>query len=59
MDNKDLRGGQDRNRVAANEEYEVRYLAEKLSVSEEEVKNAIKQVGNDRNKLEEYLKGRK
>ncbi len=54
-DNKDLRHGRDRSRVSGSEDYEVRYLAEKMGVSEEDVKNAIKKVGNDRTKLEQYL----
>jgi hypothetical protein len=56
-DNKDLRDGRDRQRVAGNEEYEVQYLAEKLNVSAEEVREAIEKVGNSREKLEEYLRG--
>ena len=58
-DNRDQKGGQDRQRVAANEEYEVSYLAEKLNVSSEEVKRAIEQVGNSREKVEEYLRRNK
>lgn len=56
-DNKDLRDGRDRERVAGSEEYEVSYLAEKLNVSAEEVKRAIEKVGNSREKVEEYLRG--
>jgi hypothetical protein len=55
-DNKDLRDGRDRERVAGNEEYEVNFLAQKLNVSAEEVRRAIEQVGNNREKLEEYLR---
>lgn len=55
-DDKNLRGGQDRSRVAADEEYEIRHLAEKHRVSADEVRNAIKQVGNSREKVEEYLR---
>jgi hypothetical protein len=55
-DNKDLRGGRDRSRVSGNEEYELRYMAEKLGVSTDEVKRAIEEVGNDRSKLEQYFK---
>ena len=58
-DNKDLRDGRDRSRVAGDEEYEVQYLAEKLNVSAEEVRKAIQKVGNSREKVEEELrKGR-
>ena len=57
-DNKDLRDGRDRDRVAGNEEYEVRHLSEKMNVSAEEVRNAIKQVGNNREKIEEFLRNK-
>ncbi|HEX8313804.1 MAG TPA: DUF3606 domain-containing protein [Flavisolibacter sp.] len=56
-DNKDLRDGRDRERVAGNEEYEVSYLAEKMNVSAEEVRKAIEKIGNNREQLEEYLRG--
>ncbi|RYY22369.1 MAG: DUF3606 domain-containing protein [Chitinophagaceae bacterium] len=55
-DNKDLRDGRDRDRVAGNEDYEVRHLSEKFNVSAEEVRKAIHQVGNSREKIEEYLR---
>ena len=55
-DNKDLRDGRDRDRVAGNEEYEVRHISEKLNVSAEEVRRAIEKVGNNREKIEEYLR---
>jgi hypothetical protein len=55
-DDKNLTGGQDRQRVAGDERYEVSYLAEKLNVSAEEVERAIQQVGNSREKIEEYLR---
>jgi hypothetical protein len=58
MDNKDQRGGRDRDRVAGNEDYEVRYVAEKLGVSQEQVKEAIEKVGNKREDVEQYLKGK-
>jgi hypothetical protein len=58
-DNKNLRGGRDRSRVAGNEEYEVQHIAEKLGVSTEEIRRAIEQVGNNREKIEEHLKNRK
>jgi len=55
-DNITNRGGRDRNRVNINEEYEVRHLTEKLGVSAEEVRKAVKAVGDDRDKVEEYLR---
>lgn len=58
-DNKDMRSQQDRNRAAGEQDYELSFLEEKLGASREEVKAAIEAVGNDRNKVEEYLKERK
>jgi len=54
-DNKDLRDQKDRSRVSGSENYEFSYLEDKLGVSREEVEAAIKAVGNDRFKVEEYL----
>jgi hypothetical protein len=51
--------GQDRDRVAGSQRYEVRYLAEELGVTEEEVKEAIQTVGHDRKKLTAWLRGGK
>ena len=56
-DNKDSRDGRDRSRVSASDDYELQYMAEKLNISMEEVRRAIERVGNDREKVEEYLKG--
>ena len=55
-DNKDLRDGRDRSRVAGEESYELQHIAEKMGVSQEEVRSAIQQVGNSREKIEEYLR---
>ena len=55
-DNKDIRDGRDRDRVAGDEDYEIRHMANKMGISQEEVKRAIEQVGNNRQKLEEYLR---
>ncbi len=54
-DDKNKQDNRDRNQVAGNEDYEVRYLAEKLKVSPDTVREAIKAVGNHRTKLEAYL----
>lgn len=56
-DDKNLQDGRDRSRVSGSEEYELQYLAEKLNVSTEEVRKAIEQVGNSREKVEEFLRG--
>lgn len=57
-DDKNKQDGRDRNKVAGNEDYELSYLEEKLGVSREQVKAAIAAVGNDREKVEQYLRGR-
>lgn len=57
-DNKDQRDGRDRSRVDGNEQYELRYIAEKMNVSTEEVQRAIESVGNNRDKVEEYLRNK-
>jgi hypothetical protein len=54
-DDKNKQDARDRNQIAGNEDYEVDYLADKLNVSKERVKEAIKAVGNNRQKVEEYL----
>ena len=56
-DDKNLRGGQERSRVSGSEDYELQPLAEKLNVSTEEVRKAMEKVGNNREKIEEYMKG--
>lgn len=46
---------QDRARVAAGQDHEVRYEARKEGVSKSEVKEAVKDVGNSRSKVEDRL----
>ncbi|KQQ72423.1 hypothetical protein ASF70_12900 [Rhizobium sp. Leaf321] len=46
---------QDRERVAGGQEHEVRYEADKENVSKDEVKSAVKNAGNSRNKVEDEL----
>jgi len=46
---------QDRARVAGGQDHEVRYEANKEGVSRGEVKEAIKDVGNSRKKVEAKL----
>lgn len=50
-DNKAKRGGADRSRVAAGEGYEVNYFARKHRITAEQARDIIKEVGNDRDKL--------
>ena len=56
-DDKSKRGEQDRRRINPNEEYEVRHEAEKLGVSAERVREAIKKVGDSREAVEREIRG--
>jgi hypothetical protein len=51
-DDKSKIGMPDRRRVAANDDYEVGYLAEQYGLNREQVRRLIAQVGNHREKLE-------
>lgn len=56
-DNKTSRGrAQDRAKVVAGQEHEVRYEAKKTGANAEEVKQAVKSDGNSRTKVEDKLK---
>jgi hypothetical protein len=55
-DNKSKQDGRDRSQVDPNEGYELAYLEEKLGVSRDAVRKAVEAVGNNREKVEEYLK---
>ncbi|PYE38802.1 uncharacterized protein DUF3606 [Rhizobium sp. PP-F2F-G20b] len=46
---------QDRARVAAGQDHEVAYEAKKEGVSKDNVKDAVKSVGNSRIKVEDKL----
>ncbi|OWO89693.1 DUF3606 domain-containing protein [Rhizobium esperanzae] len=46
---------QDRARVAGGQDHEVRYEAKKEGVSKDKVKEAVKDVGNSRSKVEAKL----
>ena len=50
---------QDRALVASMEDYEVKYLAQKHSVTQKAVKDAVAKVGNSRTKVEGELKANK
>ena len=52
-DDKNDRGGQDRSRVAGDQEYEVRYFADRHGISVEQAQQFIDQHGNSRDKLDE------
>jgi hypothetical protein len=55
-DNKKNTGRPDRDRISLSQEYEVRDWSKKFGVSEQALKDAVKAVGADANKVEAYLK---
>ena len=50
-DDKSKRGAADRSKVAAGEGYEVSYFARKHGISKDQAQKLIKDIGNDRSKL--------
>jgi hypothetical protein len=52
-DDKSKRGADDRARVAGGEGYEVSYFARKHDITRQQAEDLIKEVGNDREKLDE------
>ncbi len=48
-------GGQDRNRINLNEDYEVRDWTKGLGVTEEELRKAVAAVGDRADKVREHL----
>ncbi len=58
-DDKTKKGGQDRTKVAGDENYEVQYEKKKTKSTGDEVKKSIAKAGNDRKKVEEDLKKKK
>ena len=58
-DDKNKQDGRDRSQVSASDLHELRYVAEKMRVSVDQVREAIERVGNDRDKVEEFLRGNK
>lgn len=50
-DNKQIRSGADRRKVASQQGYEVSYFARKHSISRDQARDLIDRVGNDREKL--------
>ena len=51
-DDKSHIGEPDRSRAAGDQDYEVRYLAEKHDLSVDQVRKLIARFGNDRDKIE-------
>ena len=58
-DDKTKPGGQDRKRISLTEAYELRDWSKKFAVTPDELKAAVKAVGNEAAAVEAYLKGTK
>jgi len=58
-DDKTKSGGQDRKRINLSEDYEVRDWSKKFGCTPDELKAAVKAVGNEASAVEAYLKGKK
>jgi transcription antitermination factor NusG len=48
--------GSDRKRVGGGQDHEVKYEAHKIGTSKQEIRKAVKDVGNSRGTVEEKLK---
>ncbi|TWO72772.1 DUF3606 domain-containing protein [Caenimonas sedimenti] len=57
-DDKTQSGGQDRERVNVNQEYELRDWANSLNTTPERLKEAVQAVGDRAEKVREYLRGK-
>lgn len=55
-DDKSKAGGQDRSRISLSEDYEVRDWSKKFGVTPDELKAAVKAVGNEAKAVEAHLK---
>jgi hypothetical protein len=55
-DDRSKRGGQERTRIDVNQHYELRDWADKFGVCPEEIKNAVKVVGDQADAVETHLK---
>ena len=55
MDDKTQRGAADRSRINVKEDYELAYWTRTLEVSEDELRNAVQQVGTSVDAVKQYL----
>jgi hypothetical protein len=56
-DNTQKSGGQDRKRINVNQDYELRDWSDKFGVTKERLKEAVKAVGDNADKVRDYLQG--
>lgn len=54
-DDKNKTGSPDRDRINLSEDYEVQYWTKALGVSEEELRQAVKQVGSTSKAVRDHL----
>ena len=57
-DDRNKSGGQDRERINVNQDYELRDWSKSLGVTPERLKEAVQAVGDRADKVREYLKGK-
>ncbi len=57
-DDKSKTGGQDRERINVNEDYELRDWSKSLNTTPEKLKEAVQAVGDRAEKVREYLKNK-
>lgn len=55
-DNKDRSGGQDRQRINVNQDYELQDWSRKLGVTKDQLKEAVRAVGDNAEKVKEHLR---
>ena len=54
-DNTDIRGGQDRKRINTSQDHELRYWTKALGCTEEELRAAVHAVGDQADKVRDYV----
>ena len=54
-DDKTDRGNPDRQRISLSEDYEVRDWADKFGVSQDRLREAVRQVGNEADEVQRFL----
>jgi hypothetical protein len=57
-DNPNIRAPGDRQRINVNQEHEVRYWSQKLGVTPEQLREAVKDVGPMADAVEQHMRGR-
>jgi hypothetical protein len=55
-DNTQKPGGRDRKRINVNQDYELRDWSDKFGVTKERLKEAVQAVGDEADRVEQYLK---